>query len=840
MDLLGDDISLDDVKSVPSTPEYSLSAILAEYGDEPAPSAGSVEARSREIVMEALGETISAGLRDTDADGTEGLPPEPAREPARRESGRRRKKSRRPARPQREARGAHEHPDPIADTYEPSPGVPAAPAEPESPAPIPPEPPAEPDDGDVKVYRPARGGLPEGDEDVKIYSAHESVRDTIAEAERRSARWSSRAATLAPERPAEPESPSAGVPSPSWEPEYPGEEQFPDGDAFSESSYEDTSAEGGEYASAGDYRHRYEPPARPANPLLALLALVSMRLQGLKRETPPAPESEEDEGEEMPAEEAVKYYAGHAVSLKLRARLAFAVCVVLAWLSLGLPAAGALGSDLRSASLVCLIMELTVVVLGLDVFTAGIMSLARGRPGLWSLVSLSCVAAAADALLTYLLGEAGWGLPFCAAAALSMAFALWGASLTSRGLRLSVKALVLASEPSLLVSVPGLREGETAISRIRRGTAGYLRRCEEPDGAEWAYSSLAPFLIAASLLLSLISAAVTGLWPRFFRIFAALTCACAPCAAFIACPLPFSMLARRVFRAGASVAGWAGMRDIGKSGHIVVTDTDLFPRTTVSIESIRILQGTFPETIIAAAGSLICASGSGLSGVFLDLMRRNGCTMQRVEDFSCSDGGGLRALINGSEVLCGSAGYMHLSGVRLPQKLASKSSVFVSVNGVLMGIFTIKYTPMTSVQEALSTLLRARREPVFAIRDFLVTPLMIRQRFRLPTDGFEFPPFEDRYRVSGEDGADSPPAALLSREGLASYAEVSESARRAYAASSFSTALSVVCAVVGLLLGFVLTLTTGLPPTSGQLLTYLLLWLVPPALVSLVSLGLGD
>ena len=51
-------------------------------------------------------------------------------------------------------------------------------------------------------------------------------------------------------------------------------------------------------------------------------------------------------------------------------------------------------------------------------------------------------------------------------------------------------------------------------------------------------------------------------------------------------------------------------------------------------------------------------------------MRRNGCTRQRVEDFSCSDGGGLMALINGSEVLCGSAGYMHLSGVRLPQKLA--------------------------------------------------------------------------------------------------------------------------------------------------------------------------
>ena len=183
---------------------------------------------------------------------------------------------------------------------------------------------------------------------------------------------------------------------------------------------------------------------------------------------------------------------------------------------------------------------------------------------------------------------------------------------------------------------------------------------------------------------------------------------------------------------------------------------------------------------------------------------------------------------------------MHLSGVRLPQKLASKSSVFVSVNGVLMGIFTIKYTPMTSVQEALSTLLRARREPVFAIRDFLVTPLMIRQRFRLPTDGFEFPPFEDRYRVSGEDGADSPPAALLSREGLASYAEVSESARRAYAASSFSTALSVVCAVVGLPAGLCAHPDHRPPPHLRPAAHLPAALAGAAALVSLVSLGLGD
>ncbi|HIV20925.1 MAG TPA: hypothetical protein IAC81_02965 [Candidatus Scatomorpha stercorigallinarum] len=877
MDLLGSDISLDDVKNVPDSPEYSLSAILAEYGEAPAAASG-VEARSREIVMEALGETISGAVRAEDAEGTEGLPSPPPRERAQKERSRRKKRQKhRSARPAAEDTYREEGappeqppaPEPVSapeppesartyepaaeDTYEPERTYTPRAGRAYDPGP---EPAAgrpygqrrgaaaavraeDDDDGDVKVYRPAHAA-PEGDEDVKIYSA--SVNERIADAERLSRRWAERASRDyaggsyndedAFSAPAE----DAGEASASG-PEGAGDEAYaPDEREYREYSYID-GKDGDEYASAGEYRREYAPAAKSARSLPALLAALLLRIRGERGESPAsAPTDEEDQGEEMPADEAAKYYAGNANSLKLRARLAFGVCVVMAWLALGLPAAGALGSDLRTASLVCLIMELSVVVLGLDVFTAGVMSLVRRRAGLWSLVSVACVASMADALVTYLMGEAGWGLPFCAAASFSMAFSLWGASLTSRGLRLSLKAAVLAVGPDILVPAPGVSEGETVIRRVKRPLAGYLWRCEEPDSAEWTYSALAPFLLGAALLLALLAAAATGLWTRFFRIFAALACVSAPCAALIACPLPFSLLARRVFRSGASVAGWAGARDIGRAAHIVVTDTDLFPRSTVSIDSIRILEGTSPESIIAAAGSIISASGSGLSELFVDLMRRNGCTMQRVEDFACHEGGGLRALINGSEVLCGSAGFMHLMSVRLPQKLASKSSVFVAVNGVLMGIFTIKYTPMTSVQEALSRLLRARREPLFAVRDFLVTPLMIRRRFRLPTDGFEFPPFEDRYRVTGTDTDECPPAALLSREGLASYAEVAMAARRAYAAGSFATGLSAASAVVGMLLVTVLTIALGLPPTGGALLTYSLLWCLPGALVSLASL----
>ena len=129
-------------------------------------------------------------------------------------------------------------------------------------------------------------------------------------------------------------------------------------------------------------------------------------------------------------------------------------------------------------------------------------------------------------------------------------------------------------------------------------------------------------------------------------------------------------------------------------------------------------------------------------------MSRNGCAMRRVEDFCCHEGGGLTALIAGEEVLCGSAGFMRLMGVMVPQKLADKSAVFLAVNGVLSGIFNIEYTPVKSVERALFGCLRTRRAPIFAVRDFLVTPMMLHRKYRVPAEGFDFPLFAVRYAVS--------------------------------------------------------------------------------------------
>ena len=219
-------ISLED-KLNDTADDISLEAILAEYGDFGlgVPPSDEVGARSRRIVMEALGETFTGAATSAAAEGTEGLPAYDDGEAAREYRPRRARKSA-SRRREREHEEAREYrPRRERERYEPARYEPA-------PSPAVPD-----EDDDVKVYRPGMGrALPEGDEDVKVYN----LGDVIAEAERRSANWKvskpgdeagfierlaePAAPVYGTERVFEPDGEAAYVPEP--EPEYSPEPEY--------------------------------------------------------------------------------------------------------------------------------------------------------------------------------------------------------------------------------------------------------------------------------------------------------------------------------------------------------------------------------------------------------------------------------------------------------------------------------------------------------------------------------------------------------------------------------------------------------------------------------------
>ncbi|MGI6028563.1 MAG: hypothetical protein ACOX81_04045 [Candidatus Heteroscillospira sp.] len=570
-------------------------------------------------------------------------------------------------------------------------------------------------------------------------------------------------------------------------------------------------------------------------PVLGLLASAAAKYHDQGHISPTAEPI--DEGPELAPKKAARLYSMQLRSLEFRTRAATGLCLLLTYITFAytgfLPLFGALGSSSSTAALVCLIILASVMFTGSEVFTSGILSLLRLKPGAESLAALSCLLSMTDAVLVAA-GKLDFGLPLCAASAWSICMGLWSSRFTCSAMVSTFSTLAEAKKtPTAIATEPGIVENAYCVVKTETELKNFVRRSECADLGEISQIVAAPFLLAAAFVLALLASFKFGAG-AFVHLFSAMLAACASLGATVSFSMPFASSAKRLHIVGAALAGYEGCADIGTARRFVVLDKDIFPPHTISIDRIQINGKDKNEKVIGYTGSLIAASGSALAPAFTRLMQKNNCTISKVEDFECHEGGGIIAHINSEEVLIGSSSFMSLMGIRLPPGLTAKNAVFTVINGELAGIFTVTYTPTGSVQRALQILLRDYRFPIFAVRDFNINPMMIRQKFQVVTDDFEFPTFAERYRVSAvEHDESSPIAAAVTRHGLGTMVECADSARRLYAFTRLLVILSLVFSALGMVV--VLLLCTGDVPSAAlasRLLLFMLLSLLPNLVIS--------
>lgn len=575
------------------------------------------------------------------------------------------------------------------------------------------------------------------------------------------------------------------------------------------------------------------------SPVVAILALLTLHRQ--KRESAgnaaAAKDEKQQETPEMSPDKAVRHYSAHMSSLKSRGRFAVGLSVVMIYLSYAvgsaLPLTGALKVSTQVQALLLAIMEISVMMTGLDIFTDGILALVRRKPTAQSLVSASCVLSLIDAGVIAAMQDAGVGLPFCAISAVSMTCAIWGEYFRCLGLRTGFRVLNSSKNHYTVTGEKGIAPGDVALLKARQSTQGFVRRSEAEHYGNTVFRVMTPMLLVAAVVLGIL-AGIVGKQPKcIFHYISAMAAASCAFSATLCFAAPFAAAAHRFSQSGAAVAGWTGVRDIGRSRHVVITDADVFPKGTVEVANIRILEGCLVDKVLSYTGSVIAASGSGLVAPFSELLRRNGCTLAKLENFEPHDGGGMTAMVNGENVCVGNTGFMNLMGIRVPRKISTKNSVYAAINGSLVGIFTVNYSPVSSVQGALVLLLRGKLEPIFAIRDFNITPQMLRTKFKLPTDNFKFPAYAERYRISGaEPDSNSRVAAVIAREGMGPLVDTAERGRRLFGGIRAGTLIAAAGCVFGLLMMFLLCWTGAFDSTTaGNVITFMLLWMIPTAVI---------
>ncbi len=551
-----------------------------------------------------------------------------------------------------------------------------------------------------------------------------------------------------------------------------------------------------------------------------------------KRRPPPPP------APDLPPAQLFRRYGKGLKLLRLRTVLVFLLAVPLIYLSVaeaaGLPLPGPLSAsrDIQLCGMAGLLGA--AMLLSIDVLLRGLFQLLRLRMGMDTLLAFSCTAALADTL-TLLRVEGGpERLPYCAAAVLALGFTMAGVWHKRRGQRAACRTAASASEPYLVTLDEGKWDGRDTYAKWSGAPIGFGRQIQSEDGAQRIFYVACPMLFTACVLFSVLaSVGRERPWDILWCLSATLA-ASSSFSGALCYGMPWDALSRRLAGVGAALAGWEGVAGSARGSGLLLHDGDLFPPGTVSLNGIKVF-GDFPvEKVVAVTATLIRDSGSGLNKLFHDLLRSQGALYRRAARFEFHEGGGVSAEIRGDLVLVGSASFMHLMEVTLPQGLNVKNAVFCAIDGELAGVFALNYTLNSAVEPALNALIRNRIGPVLATRDFNLIPAMLRQRFKLPVEKMDFPAVERRVELSDETQDHALTLfAVLCREGLGPYADAVVGGRRLRLAVRISALLACAGAFAGVLLAFYLTFVGSYVSLSpANLLVFLLMWSVPTPLIA--------
>ena len=562
-------------------------------------------------------------------------------------------------------------------------------------------------------------------------------------------------------------------------------------------------------------------------------------IPGTDQEAPPEPPGRvrrprkpEPPPPDLPPQELARTYGKGLKGMRLRTVLVFLLAAA-ALFQLAVPASGFYwlppldGYQIQvwiSAGLLGL-----GTLLSLDGLWAGLRRALRGRVGMDTLAALSVLFTLADALTLSLSQDREGQLPYAAAALAGLFFLLHGSYHKRCGLRLSCRTAASAAEPYILTLDEGKWNGRDTYCKWSGVPNGFGSQVQMDDGAQRIYRVVCPLLLLACLLFSLLASYGLDKPQHLLWCLSATFTASAAFGGALVYGRPFHKLARRLASSGAALAGWPGTAQSGKGDRILLTDGDLFPPGYVELNGIKVFGDWSIERVVGYTATLIRDSGSGLTKLFHDLLRAQGSIFRKAEHLCCYEGGGLSATIRGDQVLVGSAAFMKLMEVELPQGLHVKNAVFCAIEGELAGIFALNYTLPDMVFPSLEALMREKVGPVLATRDFNLIPAMLHQRFKLAADKMDFPPVERRRELSDPDQPHSSTiTAVLCREGLLPYGESVVAAKRLRWSTRFGAVLTCLGSCVGVLLAYYLTSVDAYGSLSPlNLLVFLLFWLAP-------------
>lgn len=436
------------------------------------------------------------------------------------------------------------------------------------------------------------------------------------------------------------------------------------------------------------------------------------------------------------------------------------------------------------------------MLLALEVNARGVSDLLHLRVGLYT----PAVAAAVLALIHTVRHRGSSEPSFCAVVIVLYFFLMRSVLCEKKAMRYTLRAVSSFTAPMGVYDTPQLIKNTASLRRDIGKTEDFMEHLLLPDRPQKL------FRVYGRCLLLLTGA---GAWLLSYFMqkdlvlsWLLLLLGSLPFCGAMAYSRPFARLAKRLFNFGGALCGWHGAQVFGGKHTIILRDEDLFPKSSISSNGMK-LYGAYPASrVIAYALAALNAANSPLVDLFETLLQSQLGTHYPVADHRFYDIGGIGAEIFDDIVLVGSLAFMRSMGVHMPQGARVRQAVYVSVNGELAGVFALRYKPNHSTKTGLRSVLANRNfSVVLATRDFLITPELISAKYELSVAALRFPDYRERLRLSANDRSENRrQGALIAKDSFGAFATTVSAGRTLRICALFSAFLSIFGGIIGLAL----------------------------------------
>lgn len=474
------------------------------------------------------------------------------------------------------------------------------------------------------------------------------------------------------------------------------------------------------------------------------------------------------------------------------------------------------------------------ILLCLDVLKSGLLQILRLAPNEDTLALFATLFTLADGVTQLVLRLRPETMPFFAPCALVLTFHLIGLRSLQSARFQSSRMAASTAQPYLVTQDPNVLNGKSAFRKWLGPPRGFGSQIRTQSEVEYRFQRLTPVLLVACVVLSLITTVAHHQPKLVFWSLSALFCAAATLSAPLALALPFRILAGKLAKLGAALAGWPGVLAARGGKATLLLDHDIYPPGSVTLVNSQAFSNLPIERVLGYTASVIRASGSGLAYLFDRLVRGRGANYLPIEKLTIQESG-LIGQCQNQQILVGNSEFMTRMGIVLPAGIRAKDAIFCAVDREALGMFVLRYNLHPAILPALRALFAHKIHPILATRDFNLSPHRLRMGGRLPQEQVTIPDLQRRVQLSGPRQVhDTTLVSVLCREGAAPFTLSVVGALRLYRSARLNGLFARVSACIGVFLTATLSSAGSLSAMCAwNLSLFLLLWAVPVLMISL-------